>query len=248
LEYCRRNSAGFLLLSTSRVYNIDTLLKLPLYETSSRFSVLDNQSISGFSSFGIAESFSTITPLSLYGATKYASEVMALEYGNAFNIPIWINRCGVIGGPGQFGKIDQGIFAFWVYSCAIKKPLKYIGFDGKGKQVRDVVNAEDIARLIGLQINDPYKIGPRVLNIGGGNNGSMSLFEITQYCEEYFNNPISIESSIETRRYDIPYYVTDYREAEAMWNWCPTENASQIVYRLCGWAEKNKEFILNLFE
>src|SRR6266540_7500214 len=91
----------------------------------------DSCSFVGLSSEGVAENFSTSPPLSLYGATKLASEVMALEYGEAFDLPIWINRCGVLAGAGQFGQPDQGIFAFWINSYLRRQPLKYIGFDGE---------------------------------------------------------------------------------------------------------------------
>ena len=57
---------------------------------------------------------------------------MALEYAAAFGFPLWIDRCGVIAGPGQFGRIDQGIFSYWIYQWQRGKPLSYIGFGGKG--------------------------------------------------------------------------------------------------------------------
>jgi CDP-paratose 2-epimerase len=85
----------------------------------------------GFSELGVSENFSTTAPISLYGATKLASEVMALEYATMFDFPLWIDRCGVIAGAGQFGKPDQGIFSFWIYQWLLGKPLKYIGFGGR---------------------------------------------------------------------------------------------------------------------
>ena len=65
---------------------------------------------------GISEDFPTTAPLSLYGASKLASETLILEYGECFDFPVWINRCGVLAGAGQFGKADQGIFSFWIHS------------------------------------------------------------------------------------------------------------------------------------
>ena len=49
------------------------------------------------------------------GASKLASEQLILEYGNSFDFPVWINRCGVLAGAGQFGKADQGIFSYWIH-------------------------------------------------------------------------------------------------------------------------------------
>jgi len=72
-----------------------------------------------------------VPPLSLYGSTKLASETLALEYGAAYGFPVWINRCGVLAGAGQFGTAKQGIFLFWLHAWHSRRPLRYIGFGGK---------------------------------------------------------------------------------------------------------------------
>jgi CDP-paratose 2-epimerase len=245
LEYCRQHGAGLNLLSTSRVYSIETLSAIPLRETHTRLEVMSPipSHITGFSEQGVSEEFSTAAPISIYGATKLASEVLALEYGSAFGFPVWTNRCGVIGGPGQLGKIDQGIFSFWVYSCALGRPLRYIGFGGSGKQVRDCVTAEDVAELVLRQVRDPSRQARRIINLGGGTLGSMSLLEITQVCEKYFKRKISVESSRETRPYDIPYYVTNTSQAKKDWDWQPTNTAEDIVWQLCDWTSNNLDFV-----
>ncbi len=117
LEYCRRSSAGFILLSTSRVYSIPILGSLPLSSIGNRFEP-DATGILpiGISAEGISENFPTAAPISLYGATKLSSEVLALEYGRTFQFPVWINRCGVLAGAGQFGRAEQGIFSFWIHA------------------------------------------------------------------------------------------------------------------------------------
>ena len=131
LEYCKRHSAGFILLSTSRVYSIAALTGVRLAVSSNAFQPTDF-SASGMTRFGVGEDFSTTPPLSLYGAAKLASEHLALEYGEAFDFPVWINRCGVLAGAKQFGKAEQGIFSYWIHSYRARKPLQYIGFDGSG--------------------------------------------------------------------------------------------------------------------
>jgi CDP-paratose 2-epimerase len=241
LEYCRKGNAGLILLSSSRVYSIRELRRIPLRETPTRFEPdLDStQMIPGFSGKGISEEFSTVPPLSLYGATKLASEVLALEYGETFGFPVWVNRCGVIGGPGQFGKIDQGIFSFWVYSYALGHPLTYIGYNGSGKQVRDCVLADDVADLVTLQIQDASRSVDRVLNIGGGAQGALSLREMTEICASYFGWNAEIGRGKKSRPYDIPYYVTDYTKAYLSWGWKPSQSASEIVRRLCEWTNSN---------
>ncbi len=122
-----------ILLSTSRVYSLDGLCSLPMMIEHDGFKLDSSRPLpAGVSTLGVGECFSSSAPVSLYGATKLASEQMALEYAKAFDFPVWINRCGVLAGAGQFGKADQGIFSFWLHSWIAKKTLKYIGFDGLG--------------------------------------------------------------------------------------------------------------------
>src|SRR5260370_36479913 len=159
LEYCKRTGAGFILLSTSRVYSIAALAKLPFGVKDRAFQPkLDSISIPGISSEGVSEDFSTAAPLSLYGSSKLASEILALEYGNAFHFPVWINRCGMLAGAGQFGRPDQGIFAFWISSYLRRRPLKYIGFVGHGHQVRDCLHPRDVAANEWKQRQSPQRL------------------------------------------------------------------------------------------
>lgn len=133
LEYCKRHRAGFILLSTSRVYSIAGLSTLPVIALDGAFSLDESAALPpGISIGGVSEDYSTAPPVSLYGATKLASETISLEYGEMFHFPVFVNRCGVLAGAGQFGRPDQGIFAYWIHSWARKRPLKYIGFDGEG--------------------------------------------------------------------------------------------------------------------
>ena len=155
LEHCKKHRSGFILLSTSRVYSIPPLANLPV-EVSDRAFRLGPASQgrpipSGVSPAGLDEMFSTRAPVSLYGATKLAAEALALEYGETFGIPVFINRCGVLAGAGQFGRPDQGIFAYWINSWLQKRPLRYIGFGGSGHQVRDVLHPKDLLPLLEKQ-------------------------------------------------------------------------------------------------
>ena len=146
LEVCKREEAGMILLSTSRVYSIEALCALPVTEKRGAF-VLEAAG-ADFGPRGITEDFTTAAPVSLYGASKLASEQIALEYGSAFGFPVWVNRCGVMAGAGQFGKPDQGIFSYWIHSWARQAPLKYIGFGGTGHQVRDCLHPGDLVDLV----------------------------------------------------------------------------------------------------
>jgi len=169
LEKCKRDNAGFVMLNTSRVYSIEVLNAVPLSVQNQSFQIKPGATYpQGCSELGIAENFTTASPISLYGATKLASEIIAMEYHYAFGFPVWINRCGVIAGPGQFGKIDQGIFSYWIYQYALERPLSFIGFGGQGLQARDMIHPHDVFQMVRQQIFEPIPASPKVLNLGGG--------------------------------------------------------------------------------
>src|SRR5215469_1314232 len=187
LEYAKRHAAGFVLLSSSRVYSIAVLARLPIKIEEQAFR-LDSGAVlpPGLSAEGIAETFSVAPPISLYGSTRLASEILALEYGCSFQFPVWVNRCGVLAGAGQFGTAEQGIVSYWMHAHAARKPLRYIGFGGAGYQVRDVFHPHDLAGLLWSQMNSSQTGGERLFNIGGGAGNAMSLAELTAICDAYF--------------------------------------------------------------
>ena len=185
LEYCKRHRAGLILLSTSRVYSASELSALPVKPTDNRFELQDCD-LTGASRSGISEDFPTTAPLSLYGSSKLASETLILEYGYNFDFPVWINRCGVLAGAGQFGKADQGIFSFWIHSYKEKNPLKYIGFNGTGHQVRDALHPRDLVPLLSRQLMEPNWDAPKIINVAGGIENSMFLKELSKLCADRF--------------------------------------------------------------
>ena len=244
LEYCKRHSAGFILPSTSRVYSIPPLADLKMLEKDGAFMPDPGQTFpAGISQAGISESFSTLPPVSLYGSTKFASEHLALEYGATYEFPVWINRCSVMAGAGQFGDPTQGIFAFWIHSFHEQAPLEYIGFGGKGYQVRDCFHPNDLAVLIQKQIKEPFNTSkPKIINISGGVENSMSLKQLTQWCCARFA-PMDIASTLEQRSFDIPWMVLDSKLANAVWGWCPKIKIENILEEIADFAESNNKWL-----
>ena len=237
LEYCKRHQAGFTLLSTSRVYSIPGLSQLQVAEAHGAFYPVPEQVFpTGLSPQGVAENYSTAPPVSLYGSTKVASEHLALEYGATFNFPVWINRCGVMAGSGQFGHPGQGIFAFWVHSFREKRPLKYIGFSGKGYQVRDCLHPRDLVPLLEKQFVEPLTTTkPRVMNISGGVRNSMSLCQLTEWCTSYFGANEVLETNTE-RPFDIPWMVLDANLAHQTWQWQPQTSIHSVLEEIAAFA------------
>jgi len=218
-EYCKLHKAGLVLLSTSRVYSIPALAALLLKSAGDAYQLDCSQPLpAGVSAEGIGRDFSTAPPISLYGSTKLASEAIALEYGEAFDFPVWVNRCGVLAGAGQFGTPDQGIFAYWINAHLRRRPLRYIGFDGAGKQVRDAFHPQDLAALIHAQMRTARQGGERVYVAGGGPPNSMSLAQLTAWCDGRFE-PNPPEHDHRQRKYDIPWVVMDSTNAAADFGW-----------------------------
>jgi CDP-paratose 2-epimerase len=237
LEYCKKFKAGLILLSTSRVYSASELALLPIKSSNDRFELIGSNQ-KGLSKNGITENFPTTAPISLYGASKLASETLILEYGKCFDFPVWINRCGVLAGAAQFGKADQGIFSYWIHSFREKNTLKYIGFDGTGHQVRDALHPKDLVPLLTQQILEPNKDAPKIINLGGGIKNSLSLKQLSQWCVSRFGvNEVVI--SKEVRPMDAPWIVMDSSVAMKAWGWNVQTNIEQILEEIANHAEQN---------
>ena len=245
LEYCRRHAAGFILLSTSRVYAIAPLAGLPVEPAGRAFRLQPEAPLPpGVSRRGLDETFSTTAPLSLYGATKLASEALALEYGETFGFPVWINRCGVLAGAGQFGRPDQGILAYWVNAYLRRKPLRYIGFGGGGHQVRDALHPRDLVPLLTRQMRESGAAAarPRIVNLGGGETNAFSLADLSAWCAgRYGEHPVAADP--QPRRFDIPWLIMNSGLAEATWNWQPTLSLAQILLEIALHAERHPQWL-----
>lgn len=244
LEYCKAHRAGFTLLSTSRVYAIAPLAGLPVEAVDGAYRPAQHAAPpAGLTDAGIDETFSTQAPISLYGATKLASEALALEYGETFGFPVFINRCGVLAGAGQFGRPDQGIFAFWINSHLRRRPLKYIGFDGLGHQVRDCLHPRDLVPLLekqfaagGLAATD------RLINVSGGRASARSLRQLTAWCDERFGaHPVATDAT--PRPFDLPWVVLDHAKATRLWGWQPKTPVEAILDEIAAHAQRHPEWL-----
>ena len=234
LEYCKRHSAGIVLLSTSRVYSIAPLAALAVEVVDGAYRPREFRPEIGLTAAGIDERFPTAPPASLYGISKRCSELVALEYAEAFGFPAWINRCGVLAGAGQFGKADQGIFSFWIRSWQAGRPLAYIGFDGKGSQVRDCLHPLDLLPVILRQLDGSSPaatddgLDPRICNFSGGVANAMSLAQLSAWCNARLG-PREVTSASQPRPYDLPWVVLDSGRAKRLWGWSPATTLESIL-------------------
>ncbi len=245
LEFCRMRCPRLVFLSTSRVYSVSALNALRLKESESRFELLD-QTLPGASQSGISEDFLTTGPRSFYGASKLAAEILIEEYCHAYGLQAVINRCGVLAGPWQMGKADQGIFTFWLASHYFKRALRYIGFGGEGKQVRDLLHAEDLAELVCEQMANWDAWAGLTLNVGGGRDMSLSLRETTELCRELTGNRVEISAEPANRPVDVPLYITDYRRLAARTIWRPRRTVRETLAQTCAWIGEHHSVLKDI--
>lgn len=247
LELARQTQADFIFLSTSRVYPIAYLNALEFTQTETRFQLLDQQLLPGVSSQGISEEFPLNKARSLYGATKLASELLVAEYTDAYKLRTLINRCGVLTGPWQMGKVDQGVFALWMAFHYFQRSLKYIGYGGTGKQVRDFLHVSDLLDLIDLQIQNLAELKGQTFNVGGGAKNTLSLKETTQLCQEITGHQIPITPVSETRVGDVPIFITDSRKVMTATGWQPQKDAKTTLTEIYEWIHQFKQQVSEIF-
>ncbi len=248
LNFALKNKSDFIFLSTSRIYPIKNIEKSVYSETETRFELAENQTIIGLSKNGISENFPLNGTRSLYGASKLTSELIIQEYGETYGIRTVINRCGVLTGPWQMGKSDQGVVVLWAARHFWKKNLSYIGYGGSGKQVRDILHTSDLYQLIDWQIKNLDKIHGETYNVGGGTDVSVSLLELTNYCENITGNKIEISKVAETRQADIPIYITDNTKITTLSGWKPQIKPQQIMNEIFDWITANEKDLENILK
>jgi CDP-paratose 2-epimerase len=244
LELARRDGAQFVFISTSRVYPVAPLQRLRLREEPTRFALEDAQPVAGASAAGISEAFPLEGARTLYGTTKLAAELLVGEYADSFGIRAVVDRCGVLAGPWQMGKVDQGVFTHWLLSHHTGRALSYIGYGGTGKQVRDVLHIDDLCDLILEQLADPDGWHGATVNVGGGVAGSLSLLETTAICRELTGRDVEIAAVAEPRPGDVPHYASDCARLFGRTAWRPRRSPRTVLQDTYAWILANESTVL----
>ena len=238
LKKAKKDKSKIIFLSSSRVYPIKEMnniikqkylkKKIPIKKMFNEKSKIDG-------------------PKTIYGLTKLASEMFIEEFSYAFGLKYIINRCGVISGPLQFGKQDQGFVSLWIWRHMMKKKLSYIGYGGMGHQVRDVLHIYDLCDLINKQIKKIKSINNILFTVGGSKKSNVSLNELTKICEKITNNNLKISKVPKTSIYDIPYFITNNNKVSKTYNWKPKKNIFDIVRDTYTWLQNNKSNLVKYF-
>ena len=249
LELARQRAASVVFLSTSRVYPISSLNGLPFQELDTRFAwQADRLDVPGFSAAGIGEGFDLTGSRSFYGASKLASELLVAEYQATYQVPAIINRCGVLCGPWQMGKVDQGVVMMWVAHHLLGRPLSYHGFGGNGKQVRDLLHIDDLFLLLLQQLNDSSAWEGGVWQVGGGAENAVSLQELTGICRDVSERVVEVGSRLQTSPQDLRIFIADSNRVSEKFNWKPQHSPRQIVEEIYRWAADHRELVQTILD
>ena len=238
LKKSKNDKSKIIFISSSRIYPLEEMNK-----------IIKNKNLK--SKIKISKMFSEkdtiIGPKTIYGLTKLCSEMLIEEFSYAYQLKYLINRCGVISGPLQFGKQDQGFVSLWIWRHLNKKKLSYIGYGGYGNQIRDVLHIDDLSELILLQIKNINKINNKLFTVGGSKTSYTSLSQLTKLCQKITGNKIKMGKVSKTSSYDIPYYLSDNTHVSNTYRWKPKRNINQVVMDTFLWLKKNKPIIKKYF-
>ena len=238
LKKAKIDNSKIIFLSSSRVYPISGLSSLIKTKIIRRKIKTLKQ---------IDENFSLKGAKSIYGYTKLSSEMLIEEFSYQYGIKYIINRCGVISGPLQFGKQDQGFISLWLWSHLNKLKLNYIGYGGFGHQVRDVLHIDDLKDLILIQLRRINKINNKIFTVGGSLKSKISLFELTKVCQKLTKNKIKIGKIKRTSSYDIPFFITSNKKINKTYRWTVKKDIHKVCFDVYNWLLNNQKNLKKYF-
>ena len=233
LEAMRKtNPKGtFIYCSTNKVYG-DNVNKIPIKMIKFRYEFKNVK--------GVSEKFNIdLTGHTPYGVSKLAGDLYAQDYAHAYNMKTGIFRMSCIYCTRQFGFEDQGWLAWFAIRNFLKKPITIYG---DGKQIRDILWAEDLAKAFHSFIESPFQ--SEVFNIGGGESNTISLLELCDLLSKTTGNNIKIKFN-DWRKFDQKVYVSDISKVKRLLKWKPTVTPKAGIKKLLSWIESNKNLFNN---
>ncbi len=224
LEMTRRHSpkASFIFMSTNKVYG-DQPNHLPLIERETRWTLDAGHP---YAQNGIDESMSVDQALhSLFGASKLAADLVVQEYGRYFGMNTACFRAGCITGRNHAGAEQHGFLSYLMRCAFTGTEYKVYGY--KGKQVRDMIHAADLARAFHEVFQSPR--AGAVYNMGGHIHANCSVLEAIRACEERVGKKM-IQAYVDgNRRGDHIWWISDTRLFQRDYpNWHPAYDMNAI--------------------
>ncbi len=229
LEVTRLNAPDAVIIyaSTNKVYG--DLEQYKYEEKSTRYECLDKP-------LGFDEN----TPLAFqspYGCSKGSADQFVLDYAKIYGMQTIVFRHSSMYGGRQYATYDQG-WVGWFCNKAIEiqknlnpKPIK---ISGNGKQVRDILHADDMVDLYMMAVHHPHNISGEVFNIGGGMNNSLSIIELFDILQRELNVRIFYEN-LPVRISDQKVFIADIGKVKKMLNWQPKMSLINGIGNMLSW-------------
>ncbi len=172
-----------------------------------------------------------------YGCSKGTADQYIRDYARIYGLKTVVFRQSCIYGPRQYGIEDQGWIAWFTIAALLGKPVTIYG---DGKQVRDVLYVDDLARAYERAVEDIDHVRGQVFNIGGGPHHALAIGDIFPFLEEWLGRPVP-RSHDDWRPGDQPVYVSNVAKAKKVLGWEPTTDARSGIRRLFDWSTANTE-------
>lgn len=175
-----------------------------------------------------------------YGCSKGAADQYMLDYNRIFGLKTTVFRHSSMYGSRQFATYDQGWIG-WFVEKAIEKykdsNCKPFTISGTGKQVRDILHADDMINLYYMALNNVDKVCGEAYNIGGTMEQSLSLLELF----DMLNDILDIEMKYEQlpfRQSDQRVFVADITKINSKLGWTPKVTAREGVENMVSWVKE----------
>jgi CDP-paratose 2-epimerase len=220
---------SILFTSTNKVYG--ALADVPVHERDGRYVPRED----GLAAHGISESrpLDFCTP---YGCSKGAADQYVLDYAHSYGVPTVVFRMSCIYGTHQFGTEDQGWVAHFLISALREDPITIFG---DGRQVRDVLFADDLVEAMLLAQGSIADLAGHAFNIGGGPEAAVSLREVMAEIERLTGESPSIAHE-GWRTGDQRWYVSDTRAFREATGWAPRTAPREGIAALHDWLTSER--------
>jgi CDP-paratose 2-epimerase len=223
--------AGVFYSSTNKVYG--DLEQFQYEELATRYICIDKP-----------QGFDESTQLdfhSPYGCSKGSADQYLRDYHRIYGLQTVVFRHSSMYGGRQFATVDQGWIGWFCQMAAQTKMGKChepFGISGNGKQVRDVLHAEDMISLYFSTAQHLDRAAGQAFNIGGGVDNSLSLLELFALLEKQIDRPL-IFSKGPPRESDQRVFIADIRKIFRLSGWAPKVSAAQGVEYMLAWVESS---------
>jgi CDP-paratose 2-epimerase len=183
-----------------------------------------------------------------YGCSKGAADQYVRDWHRVFGLKTIVFRHSSIYGGRQFASFDQGWIGWFCLKALEQQRARRCGehtvpftISGNGKQVRDVLHAEDLIRLYKAAYQHREAIAGQIFNIGGGAANALSLLELLARLAEILEIPQLDYVVMPRRASDQDCFIADISKAQRLLGWTPQIMSDQGLRLMLDWIRTQIE-------